>query len=65
MAIPAFKKIYSTGRGVRLEPTKGKSSPGKNSRRGCLCPHKDTYSVDCCNDNLQAQGIGNIYENNK
>lgn len=36
--------------------TKSKTSP-KGGRRGCIC--KDgTYSVNCCDGSLQAQGIG-------
>ncbi len=38
--------------------TKGKTSP-KNSSRGCLCPD-NTYSRDCCNGDLRAQGIGSL-----
>jgi len=29
--------------------------------RACLCRDKDTYSIECCNDqDYMAQGIGNI-----
>jgi hypothetical protein len=36
--------------------TKSKTSP-KGGNRGCLC--KDgTYKKECCNGNLQNQGIG-------
>ena len=36
--------------------TKSKTSP-KGGKRGCLC--KDgKYSKECCNGDLQAQGIG-------
>lgn len=45
--------------GIYIGPTRGKSSP-KNSRRGCLCTDKKTYSRDCCNGALQNQGIGKI-----
>jgi hypothetical protein len=45
--------------GIYLGPTQGLSSP-KNNRRACLCTDKDTYSRDCCNGNLIAQGVGNI-----
>ena len=31
-----------------------------NSRRGCLCWDKITYSRKCCEGTLQAQGIGRI-----
>lgn len=43
--------------GIYIGPTIGKSSP-KNSRRGCLCLHSDTYSRECCDGYLQNQGIG-------
>lgn len=48
----------------KVEPTKSHSSP-KKSRRGCLCPKGNKYSVKCCNGNLQAQGIGLITGTNK
>ena len=38
--------------------TPSKTSP-RNSRRGCLC-EDNTYSTECCDGSLQAQGIGNI-----
>lgn len=54
---------YSVNRenasGIYIGPTQGLSSP-KNSRRGCLCLHKDTYDVRCCNGALIEQGIGVI-----
>ena len=43
--------------GIYIGPTIGKSSP-KNSRRGCLCLHSNTYHRDCCKGYLQNQGIG-------
>ena len=43
--------------GIYIGPTKGLSSP-KNSRRGCLCKDKLTYSRDCCEGYLINQGIG-------
>ena len=36
--------------------TKSKTSP-KGGKRGCLCDDK-TYSKECCNGDLIAQGIG-------
>ena len=36
--------------------TKSKTSP-KGGKRGCLC-NDGTYSKECCNGNLQNQGIG-------
>ena len=54
---------YSVNRknmsGIYLGPTRGLSSP-KNSRRGCLCLHNNTYDVKCCNGALMEQGIGVI-----
>jgi hypothetical protein len=44
------------------EPTVSYSSP-KKSRRGCLCPKGNKYSVKCCDGTLQAQGIGLITGN--
>lgn len=39
-----------------MKKTPSKTSP-KSSNRGCLC-EDGTYSVDCCDGSLQAQGIG-------
>ena len=36
--------------------TKSKTSP-KGGKRGCLCID-GTYKKECCNGDLQAQGIG-------
>tara|TARA_R100001163_G_scaffold46867_1_gene35196 strand:+ start:936 stop:1088 length:153 start_codon:yes stop_codon:yes gene_type:complete len=36
-----------------------RTSP-KGSTRGCLCKDKDTYSRECCDGSLWAQGIGVI-----
>lgn len=36
--------------------TKSKTSP-VNGKRGCLCDD-NTYSKECCNGDLQNQGIG-------
>lgn len=44
------------------EPTVSHSSP-KKSRRGCLCPKGNKYSVKCCDGTMQAQGIGLITGN--
>jgi hypothetical protein len=45
--------------GIYIGPTRGLSSP-KNSRRGCLCVHSNTYSTKCCDGALISQGIGQI-----
>lgn len=42
-----------------MSKTKSKTSP-KGGKRGCLCPD-GTYSSECCNGDLQSQGIGNTY----
>jgi len=36
-----------------------KTSP-RNGRRGCLCRDRDAYSIECCNGDIIAQGIGGI-----
>lgn len=42
-----FKKLFTPSR----------TSP-KGGRRGCLCRDRDAYSIDCCNGDIIAQGIG-------
>ena len=45
---------------MKNEPTKSKTSP-KGGRKGCL--GKDgKYSIENCNGDLQAQGIGQTTE---
>jgi len=39
-------------------PTKSKTSP-KGGKRGCLCKN-GKYSSECCNGDLQNQGIGSL-----
>ena len=39
-------------------PTKSKTSP-KGGKRGCLCSD-GKYSPDCCNGDLQNQGVGSL-----
>jgi hypothetical protein len=39
--------------------TPSKTSP-RNGRRGCLCRDRDAYSIECCNGDIIAQGIGSI-----
>ena len=39
--------------------TPSRTSP-KNGRRGCLCRDRDAYSIECCNGDIIAQGIGSI-----
>ncbi len=41
--------------------TKSKTSP-VGGKRGCLCDD-DTYSKECCNGDLIAQGVGVITGN--
>lgn len=42
--------------------TKSKTSP-VGGKRGCLCDD-ETYSKECCNGDLQAQGIGTTTNQN-
>jgi len=44
-----FKKLFTPSR----------TSP-KGGRRGCLCRDRDAYSIECCNGDIIAQGIGSI-----
>ena len=37
-----------------------RTSP-KGSRRGCLCWETSTYSIDCCDGSVHAQGVGSVY----
>ena len=39
-----------------MAKTKSKTSP-KSGKRGCLCDD-GTYNSECCNGDLQNQGIG-------
>lgn len=43
--------------------TKSKTSP-KGGKRGCLCDD-GTYSKECCNGDLQNQGIGKTSSTNE
>mgnify|MGYP003669751180 CR=1 FL=1 len=43
----------------RKEPTPSRTSPN-SSGRACLCADGKSYSIDCCDGSMQAQGIGNI-----
>ncbi len=47
-----FKKLFSPSR----------TSP-RNGRRGCLCRDRDAYSIECCNGDIMAQGIGEMSKN--
>ena len=47
-----FKKLFSPSR----------TSP-RNGRRGCLCRDRDAYSIECCNGDIIAQGIGSTSKN--
>ena len=44
-----FKKLFTPSR----------TSPN-GGRRGCLCRDRDAYSIECCNGDIIAQGIGSI-----
>jgi hypothetical protein len=43
-----------------MKKTPSYSSP-KGGKRGCLCDN-GTYSKDCCNGDLQNQGIGSLVQ---
>ena len=43
-----------------MKKTPSKSRP-KGGKRGCLCDN-GTYSKDCCNGDLQNQGVGALIE---
>ena len=45
---------------IFMGKTKSKTSP-KGGKRGCLCDN-GTYSKECCNGDLQNQGIGSIIQ---
>ena len=47
-----FKKLFTPSR----------TSP-RNGRRGCLCRDRDAYSIECCNGDIIAQGIGSMSKN--
>ena len=47
-----FKKLFNPSR----------TSP-RNGRRGCLCRDRDAYSIECCNGDIIAQGIGSTSKN--
>ena len=32
----------------------------KDGKRGCLCADGKTYSTECCDGSLQAQGVGSL-----
>lgn len=40
-----------------MKKTPSRTSP-KGGKRGCLCKGRNTYSIDCCDGSLWAQGIG-------
>ena len=36
----------------------GKHASPKGGNRACLCWDENTYSIECCDGSLRAQGIG-------
>lgn len=54
-------KRTSKRRGVRSKnsgfQTPSYTSP-TNGKRGCLCWDENTYSRECCDGSLRAQGVG-------
>tara|TARA_Y100001963_G_C6653698_1_gene386983 strand:+ start:327 stop:515 length:189 start_codon:yes stop_codon:yes gene_type:complete len=53
------KNTKSSKQTRRKNATVSKTSP-KASSRGCLCPDGKTYSRDCCDGTLEAQGVGKV-----
>lgn len=45
---------------LKDDKTPSYTSP-KGSSRACYCKETNTYSRDCCDGSLWAQGIGSIY----
>lgn len=43
----------------KKKATKSRTSP-KGGKRGCLCPDGKTYSTECCDGTLEAQGVGSV-----
>lgn len=41
--------------------SKDKTSSPKGGNRGCLCAD-GTYSIECCDGELQSQGIGSLVQ---
>ena len=39
--------------------TPSNTSP-RGGKRACLCKHKNTYSIKCCEGDITNQGIGPI-----
>jgi len=37
-----------------------RTSP-RGGRRACYCKHRNTYSRECCDGSIWAQGLGTIY----
>jgi len=42
------------------EVDRGNNASPRGGSRGCLCKDEKTYSRECCDGSLWAQGIGNI-----
>ena len=38
----------------------GSRTSPKGGQRACLCWDKNTYSIECCDGSMRAQGIGVI-----
>lgn len=43
----------------KKKATKSRTSP-KGGSRGCLCQDGKTYSSECCDGTLEAQGVGSV-----
>lgn len=60
--MPVRKKINKSNRRGQREPYSARWNPASpsNSSRACYCKDQNTYSRECCDGSLWAQGIGRI-----
>ena len=56
------KKINKSNRRGQAQPYAARWNPASpsNSSRACYCKDQNTYSRECCDGSLWAQGIGRI-----
>ena len=60
--MPVRKKINKSNRRGQAQPYAARWNPASpsNSSRACYCKDQNTYSKECCDGSLWAQGIGRI-----
>ncbi len=60
--MPVRKKINKSNRRGQAQPYAARWNPSSpsNSSRACYCKDQNTYSRECCDGSLWAQGIGRI-----